>query len=209
MDTEGPHEHTHSAHSTGFRWLDISLAVSAFFVSFISLGLAIHHGKTMDRLVTSNSYPNIDFEDGNRDDLHDGQGLRPVIYLALVNSGIGPARLRSVEVSFGGKPVTNLRSLLASCCTDAPSESLPKTNYYFPGDLRGHLLQAGKSVQLFAWPEAPADPRWARLQAARSQIHTRVCYCSLFDECYVRDSSQTEPAKVEACSVPTIPYAGD
>jgi hypothetical protein len=29
MDTEGPHEHAHAPHRTGFRWLDISLALSA------------------------------------------------------------------------------------------------------------------------------------------------------------------------------------
>ena len=42
MDTEGRHEHGHAPHRTGYRWLDISLALSAFFVSFVSLGVAIH-----------------------------------------------------------------------------------------------------------------------------------------------------------------------
>jgi hypothetical protein len=119
MDIEGPHEHGHAPHSTGFRWLDISLALSAFLISLISLTVAIHHGRTMDKLVASNSYPNIDIEHSNEEDLHDGQGLRPVLNIELINTGIGPARIRSLEVSFGGKPVRNFRALLAACCTDA------------------------------------------------------------------------------------------
>ncbi len=209
MDTEGPHEHGHTPHTTGFRWLDISLALSAFFVSFVSLGLAIHHGRTMDKLVTSNSYPNIDFENGNQQDLHDGQGLRPAVYMALVNTGIGPARLRSVEVSFGGKPVRDLPSLLAACCADASSGALPKARYFFSGDPRGEMIPAGKSAQLFTWPQPPGDPRWARLDATRSKVDIRVCYCSVFEECYVHDSSRREPERVEACPVPSVPYNGE
>jgi hypothetical protein len=32
METHG-HEHAHAAHRTGFRWLDLSLAVAAFVVA--------------------------------------------------------------------------------------------------------------------------------------------------------------------------------
>jgi hypothetical protein len=77
MDTEGPHEHAQAPHRTGFRWLDISLALSAFFIGLISL-------------------------------------------------------------------------------TDV-----------------------------------------------------RVCYCSVFDECYVHDSRRTEPGRIESCPVPAVPYTDE
>jgi len=47
MEPENHASHGHHT-STGFRWLDISLALSAFLISLISLGVAIEHGKTMD-----------------------------------------------------------------------------------------------------------------------------------------------------------------
>ena len=59
MEQHG-HEHGHRAHSTGFHRLDISLALSAFFVTLVSPGLAIHNGRTMEKLVAANSYPNSD-----------------------------------------------------------------------------------------------------------------------------------------------------
>jgi hypothetical protein len=206
---EGSHGHAHRPHSSGFRWLDISLALSAFFVSLVSLFLAIHNGRTMERLVAANSYPNIDFSYGNGFDFEDGRGLRHAVYVSLDNTGIGPARLRSIELSFAGKPAANLREVLALCCTEEPAASLPKTDYRFTGDMRGAMIQAGRSLNLFAWAEAPADPRWARLERIRGKISVRVCYCSVFDECYQRDSDHREPVRTQACPTPTVPYTGD
>jgi hypothetical protein len=71
------------------------------------------------------------------------------------------------------------------------------------------MLPVGKSVYLFAWPENAADPRWARLEAVRRQIGVAVCYCSVFDECYLRDSNRTEPQRVASCPVPPVRYGGD
>jgi hypothetical protein len=209
MEVEGPHEHAHAPHRTGFHWLDISLALSAFLISLISLTVAIHHGKTMDKLVASNSYPNIDIETSNQEDLHDGLGQRSVLNIELINTGIGPARIRTVEVRVGDKPAADFHALLAACCTDAGSLPLPKTTPYYSGDLRGHMLQAGKSLRLFSWAEAPNDPRWARLKAVISKVDVNVCYCSVFDECYVHDSRRAEPAHVEACPVPAVTYISE
>jgi len=209
MEIEGPHEHNHRPHSTGFRWLDISLALSAFLISFISLTVAIKHGRTMDKLVASNSFPNIDVEHGNKEDLKDGLGQRPVLYMGLVNTGIGPARIRSVEVSFDGKPAANFHGLLTACCTLPTDTVLPKTDLYFTGDLRGSMLQAGKFVRLFSWPKNADDPRWPRLEALMTKIDIRVCYCSVFEECYLHDSRRTEPASIEACPVSGTPYVDE
>jgi hypothetical protein len=205
---EGGHHH-HAPHATGTRWLDISLALSAFFVSLVSLGLALHNGRTMERLVAANSYPNLEFEYGNAYDLHDGRGERPAIYLSLRNTGIGPARVHSVELLFNNKPVTNLRSLLEVCCTREPADTLPKTSYRLSGDVRGTMVPAGRDLTLFAWPQPEADRRWARLEAAYREIGARVCYCSVFDECYVRDSARHQPERVRSCPAVAAPYAGD
>jgi hypothetical protein len=205
---EGAHTHAHAPHGTGFRWLDIGLALSAFIVSLSSLWLTVHNARTMERLVTANSYPNIDFDFGNEFDFQDGRGLRHALYLSLDNSGIGSARLRSIELSFEGKPAATLSALLEICCTSEPASELPKTNYWTSGDMRGRMVQAGKQLNLFAWPEAPGDPRWARFAQARDRIGVRVCYCSVFEECYLRDRSNREPARLKACPAPAVSYTG-
>lgn len=208
---EGSHAHVHRPHGTGFRWLDISLALSAFVVSLASLWLTVHNARTMERLVTSNSYPNIDFLFGNRYDFGDGQGLRPAVYLSLANTGIGPARLRALRLSFAGQPAANLPALVALCCSGespSPSPPPPPMQYWRAGDLRGYMLAAGQSVNLYAWAEAREDPRWPRLNALRDKVGVEVCYCSVFDECYVRDSRHREPERIRVCPAWAVSYAG-
>jgi hypothetical protein len=46
--------HAHPGHS-GHRWLDIVLAVSAMFVSVVSLFGAVEHGRTMERMAEGNT----------------------------------------------------------------------------------------------------------------------------------------------------------
>lgn len=205
---EGSHGHAHRPHGTGFHWLDISLALSAFFVSLVSLGLAIHNGRTMEKLVAANSYPNIDIEPGNRFDFGDGLGLRPAVYLSVANTGIGPARMRSLQLSWQGKPAADLAALVALCCAAEDAAALPRMDYWKSGDLRGYMLAAGQSVNLYAWPEALGDPRWTRLNELREKVGLEVCYCSVFDECYVRDSGHREPTPVKACPAVAVPYTG-
>jgi hypothetical protein len=206
---EAAHSHGHPPHGTGFRWLDIGLALSAFIVSLSSLWLTVHNAHTMERLVTSNSYPNIDRNFGNEFDFQDGRGTRSALYLSLNNTGVGPARLRSIELSYDGKPAASLRAVLDICCTEEPATALPKTDYWSSGDVRGAMVPAGKEVNLFAWAEAPSDPRWARANEVRDRIGVRVCYCSVFEECYMRDSARREPVRVRECPPPTVPYTGD
>jgi hypothetical protein len=205
MDVEGPHHHHHS--HTGVRWLDIGLALSALFVSCVSLYVAVEHGHTMAKLVESNSYPNVDFATGNMDDLQDGKGNRPSVSFTLINSGVGPARLRSIELSYQGHAARDLNSLLSACCSDA-GVAYPKISYNYAGDVRGVMIPAGKSVQLFSWPEAAADPRWARFEKARGEVVVSACYCSVFDECFARDSRHYDPRRVKECPAPTTPFTG-
>ncbi len=102
-----PDTETHvEPHKTGHRWLDTALALCAIFISVTSLAVAIHHGRTMERmaqanarLVAANSWPYLQFVRSN--------GLVPsnLAGLALpaqaefstswsiVNAGVGPARI--------------------------------------------------------------------------------------------------------------------
>jgi len=53
--------------------------------------------------------------------------------------------------------------------------------------------------------------RWLDISLAhlRDKVGLEVCYCSVFDECYLRDSDHREPARVKACPALTTPYKGD
>src|SRR5215831_14860354 len=116
MMPEAPEQH-HGAH-TGHRWLDISLALSAMFVSVISLVVAIEHGRTMERMadanarmVQANSWPFLQFETHNLDERGNAD-----VRLVLVNQGIGPARIETFELWWDGKPMSSPNALMQACC---------------------------------------------------------------------------------------------
>jgi hypothetical protein len=63
-----PEVEHHQHHRTGHRWLDITLAVSAVFISLMSLFLAIQHGRVMERMVEASTWAFVvpDFSDSDR-----------------------------------------------------------------------------------------------------------------------------------------------
>lgn len=204
-EVEPVHAHAEDHSSTGGRrgLLNALLPIAALVASAASIAIAVHHGHTMEKLVASNSYPNLDIENGNRIDLGDGAGARPVIYVSVTNTGVGPARVRSVEMTIDGRPVRGLTDLLAACCGGGAAG-----HYFFSGDVRGRLVPPGKSIQLFAWPRPESDDAWSKLEKSRDRITLKTCYCSVFDECYVADSSRREPDRVDSCPTVGMPFDG-
>jgi hypothetical protein len=96
------------ARKTGHRWVDLSAAVCALVISLTSLWVAVRHGHTMERmadanarLVSANSYPLLQHYQSNAADLRapDYTGGMRVASLNVTNSGVGPAKVETLEVS--------------------------------------------------------------------------------------------------------------
>jgi hypothetical protein len=207
---EAPEQpHQHSSH-TGHRWLDIVLALSAMFVSVVSLVVAIEHGRTMERMadansrmVEANSWPFVDFETHNLDE----QGNADV-RLVLRNQGIGPARIQTLEMWYDGQPVASPGDLMKACCQTSPAkrEHREKTTWSF-GLAAPSILRAGDHSDFFALAQNKEDADvWERFNVARDKIKVRICYCSVFDECWAGSGTTTEADRVPSCPVPAVPF---
>src|SRR5690349_24634757 len=84
---------------TGHHFLDLTIAFAAILISLISLAVAIHHGHVQQRLVAASSWPFLRFDfDNSRAD----GGGQTVTY-SIINSGVGPAVLKSFVVEYQGK----------------------------------------------------------------------------------------------------------
>jgi hypothetical protein len=187
-------------HRTAHRWIDISVALCALVVSITSLGIAVHHGRTMTRLVAANSWPILEFTSGRRDP----QG-QDIISLSVSNKGVGPAKVETVEVSWEGRPLRTNRELLEACC------DLPRTAPALPqmqsNSLQGTMLRPGEVRSFLVVPRMPeSEAVWARLLRARADISVRACYCSVFDECWVSDLQTLHPESVKRCAAPKVDF---
>ena len=208
METpEQPHQHP--AH-TGHSWLDISLALCAMFVSVITLIVAIEHGRTMERMADANtrmveasSWPFIEFSTHNVDE-HGNANVR----LVLNNQGIGPARIQTFEMWYNGQPIAAPMDLIKTCCQTNPAEraQLSKT-VWAVGLAAPSILRAGDHTDFFtALQNKDNKDLWEKFNVERDKVSVRICYCSVFDECWIGSGHTTEADRVAKCPVPPVPY---
>src|SRR5271155_5591717 len=96
---------------TGHRLADLAVAFSALFVSLCSLGIALHHGRTMQRLVEANSRPFIQITTSNGHPSADSP-LGHAFTVLISNPGAGAARVERFTILVDDKPVKDVGEAL-------------------------------------------------------------------------------------------------
>jgi len=198
----------HHAHHTGHRRLDLTLALSAVFVSVVSLVVAVRHGATMERmaeanarLVAANSWPFLGYGTDNQD----VQG-HPHLQLRVVNVGVGPARIETFEVFWRGEPVGSAEELLERCCGLRRDSGRAKATFGV-GVIAPTVLRAGDSESSITMSQTDNDlDLWNRLNSARLDAKLRACCCSVFDDCWTGTLQSRRAERVTSCPVPKVPY---
>lgn len=187
---------------TGHRLADLAVAFSALFVSLCSLGIALHHGRTMQRLVEANSRPFIQIttSDGHAS----GGGDASQAFTVLIsNPGAGAARVERFSILVDDKPVKNIGEALlrlAGLPADTKDEStvLGPMSY---SDVAPSYIKAGSDQPVLHWPRTANNASvWDKDAAAGWQrVKFETCYCSIFDECWVENSHTFRPSAVASC----------
>ena len=181
MDVEIEKPHVHH-HRTGIPWYDLALPIAALFVSFISIYIAWHHGKVMQEL-----------DSGERK-----------VSLSVANQGIGPADIRSVQVKVDGRPVKTIAELLHACCATRNYSGITTST------LLGFMERPAQVIDYLSLREADNPELFRLLETARRarRIETDLCYCSVFDDCWLRTSRDGDrPVAVAQCPMPKPQYA--
>lgn len=217
VEIETPHVH----HATGNRRLDLILPVAALFVSFVSIFIAWHHGEIMrdlvhqnERIVEAESLPYLEIYTS---DLAADERT-PELRLTVQNEGVGPARIAEVVMSVNGQPVSDFNTLVDHCCAPGLLQAAKAGDKQFRGlrngevvmsKLRDRMIRPGEAVDSFEWPITDANrPTVEKLKAAliSPAANLSVCYCSVFDDCWVRTDENRLPVAVKECPVASVPY---
>jgi hypothetical protein len=162
----------------------------AIVVSLITLWVAVTSNHTQERMLAASTWPTLEYGTGNRDD----EG-RDLITLELGNNGIGPARLRGVQVFYKGERVRNSVDLLKHCCElhDQPIQTVTSGT-------RGRVLKAGDRITFMAFPKAiNPEEIWKRFNQERFKVEVRACYCSVLNDCWNFDSTRTNAEPMKSC----------
>jgi len=172
------------------RWT----AIAAISISIVSLVIAVMHGRAMDRLVKANSWPFLEFESGNM--LEDRQ--QHALTFTIKNSGVGPARLETLQMALDGQNYSNSRDLIKACCSQAGSPAM--SAFIITSPIAPRTIPANKAIEFFYWPKPEnASAEWDGLDQARHRLTFKACYCSVFDECWTSNLMGAKPEEVESC----------
>lgn len=197
----GVEESQAAPRKVGHARLDLILALSAIFISAVSLVVAIQNSIIQRELVAGSTWPFVQRSlNATLNDSGDSG-------LGVSNDGVGPAKIRSVELFFDGKPVGSPRELLQRCCglrTDIPyRQQMP--DGYSVSIADNTVLRAGETNTMLRIRASAPEIR-QRFEAALTRISFRGCYCSVLEQCWTSDLSTTKVKSIAACPAPEFPF---
>jgi len=195
----GVDEITPAPRRIGHRTFDIVLSLCAISISVISLFVAIEHGRTQHDLLAASAWPFLGAL------VSDGSDADPRIEIGVVNSGVGPAKIKSVELFYKDRPVTSGLDLLRACCGLAADPAQARAQ--LPGGMGVGLvdesvLRAGDEVKVLTLSRLPPSPVTEKLAHSLRDLRFRTCYCSVLDQCFIGDLWTTKTQQVHECAPP-------
>jgi hypothetical protein len=166
----------------------VFVAACSMVIALSSLGFAIHEAhvsRQHDRLsVQPYFFVSFYFDDT-------GVGWK------AANDGLGPARIRGFKVLVDGVP-QKATNTFPDVIRSAFKISID-TKMQFLNPYAGSRVAAGSSFTL-AWARSPS-PDAAKITDGYNRISFEVCYCSIYDECWLFSSQgPLEARRDDACS---------
>jgi hypothetical protein len=198
------------------RWRVIELVIAGAIVviSLASLFTAVYQSIIMRRTLEASVWPRVEWENSNYDEEHRANA----IIFGLANRGVGPARIARVEILYKGKRMGNENVLLLDCCVgggtqEERSVTLKRlTGRTFTSTLDGVALTPGQERILFQFDRPVEDSLalavWDRLNKIRDELDLTVCYCSVFDDCWITRARAYTQATEPVRTCPSEPEPG-
>jgi len=170
-------------------------SVLAIAISFLALFLGAYQARLMNeqtRLMQSQArasvWPYVSI--GYR---LDDQGENRGYTWEINNDGVGPARIESVTLSLDGKPMRDWNQVFHVLFGDA---GVPATY----SQIYGKVLPPNTNRETTIDALRVLDLDQAKIfYAAQARFDMTICYCSVYDECWVARRQDPNVESVERC----------
>lgn len=184
--TTSPTEPTSSGHArTRADRVDRLLSLCAGIAAVTAVAVSLYQAALARQQLRASAWPYVQQQNSYT------QGA-PYRYL-VSNEGVGPARVRSFVVLADGKPVPRWNDAVRAFTGDG------EPGLVYSSFTHGSVVPAGAERELVQLP--PGERAHRFWLAAQTRLRTILCYCSVYDECWLADSDEKEPAPVRACPV--------
>jgi hypothetical protein len=163
------------------------LALAGLFTGAVALYAALEESQAVRRQASAIVWPYVQVA------LQTSQGEEAASFeVQLVNAGVGPALIDQVHLQIAGRSVITWRDAVTA--VGAPEAA-------FSHDFAaGRVLRPGEVVRLFSTQDPRASAALLALTEA-GQARLELCYCSIYDQCWLRpaDPSIVRPQAVASC----------
>lgn len=176
---------------------NLLFAAPAMLISAAVAYFAFEQAEATKKIQIGSVWPNVAYAFSNIGE----DGEREISMLAT-NRGVGPARIAAMEVSYRGNAYPDIRSLMKACCV---GEGGPIG--VIVQNINGEVIAPGEEINFVQLtPELSGEQTYARFGNLRPELRVRLCYCSVFDDCWIEDSRATAVQPVAVCPADWIPF---
>ncbi|MBB5517893.1 hypothetical protein [Amphiplicatus metriothermophilus] len=168
--------------------LQTVLAVAGVFTGSVALYAALNEADAVRKQQQAAVWPYVGI--GSMDlDLETGA---EIFQRVALNSGIGPARIAAFRVTVDGASQKTWKEAVAALTGD---RNIPVVT----GSISGRVIRPGEMIEMVTVRGDAA----AAINSAHSRLRVEACYCSVFDSCWLVDTSRRdaifEPEPVRRC----------
>ena len=116
-------------------------------------------------------------------------------FIRTVNdNGVGPAKVETVRVTLDGKPMHDWEQVLVALGAPSTSPSMATSS------IGGEVIPPNTNRETTVAPIKLNERDVARLfKAAEHRLGMDICYCSVYDECWVAHWQRSRVDAVERC----------
>ena len=158
---------------------ELTLSISAIITAIVAVWIAVVEQQSNREYQRLSVEPYVELSRSTKD------GFKFI----LVNTGLGPARVKTVEVLVDDKRVGNWGSAVHKL-TGVASSRLSVSDIW-----DGRQIKSGQNIELMHLE----DPKTINLIINSSATRNiKICYCSMYKECWTKEMSKI-PAQVTQC----------
>jgi hypothetical protein len=165
--------------------MDTWISLCAAIIALCALFLSIYEGYSIRKHSRLSVRPLVVLDSGINES---GSGFR------LENSGLGPAIVKWFSVEIDGKQIPHWKAFVEEL-------KLPSGGgYHYMNPSNKSVILPGEKKQLF-WVIGEKD---VALRNTRRKITMKICYCSIYEECWEAYTSTIKNYKYEGdeCEMP-------
>jgi hypothetical protein len=169
-------------------WAELGSAV-AVAVSLLALFVSFYQARIAERQAHASVWPYLSIGY----DVNDEGEARGFTW-TVENNGLGPALFQSVIVSVDGKP----KKTWAEVCiaVGIKNEHFSATNSSLSGRVLPPDMNRETTIAAF---HAISAPEAELFHDARDRLAMDICYCSVYEECWVAHYQQQRVESVARC----------